>query len=53
LRSNQLTYGPDHPETRKNRALIETIEKQIDQQIQGVFTALEFRASGTAGREGS
>jgi ankyrin repeat protein len=50
LAAAKQDYGPQHPEVLKQIALVETIKKQMDLQIQGVLTGLQIKLNELEGQ---
>src|SRR5262245_29633272 len=52
LTSHQQDLGPEHPEIRKTKARLETLNKQIDQQVEATLANLESQQKSLeAGRK--
>lgn len=48
LAAKRIDFGPDHLEVRKGMALVELLDKQVDEQVNGVLQALEIRQTAAA-----
>jgi hypothetical protein len=43
-------YGPDHPDVKSTRRLLEKINQQIDERVDGILKGLQVKTEGERAR---